>query len=99
MGCGCQNRPVQIAANESFTVNENCPFTLSELTGYKERLYCIKSRELYTDAQTTEATINSYLGIVTSAIYYPSDFCYFQPSLEIIKTFIENLDLSICNEL
>ncbi len=97
MGCGCNKQINQVTSFTSTEVNPDCSYTSEQLNIYKAVLFCIKQKELYVQTQTSEAVINSYLGIVTSAIYYPTNYCYFEDSLEKISTFLSNTDLSDCN--
>lgn len=96
--CGCKNKINQSTTLEiNQTSNSDCAYTINQLNQFKGTLFCIKEKELYNQTNSNMAKINSYLGITTSAIYYPNDFCYFQDSLDEINLFLSATDLSNCN--
>jgi hypothetical protein len=72
----------------NFSVVENCPYTGEQLNVWLTKLICCKDKVLYKNLGITAPTMNKYLGIVMSALNYPTNPCYFQKELDIISEFI-----------
>lgn len=94
MGCGCGASRV---TTPSFTTNtvrlvstpvENCDYTMEQFQAWLDKLICCKDKGLYVQLGINSQTMNRYLGIVMSAINYPSNPCYFQNDMGPISNFI-----------
>lgn len=95
MGCGCGASQVTVAPNSgvvlqplTYNSSENCIYTIEQLHVWLTKLICCKDKGLYLQLGSNAQTINKYLGIVMSAINYPSNPCYFKNDLDIISDFI-----------
>ena len=91
-GCGAANknnssthRQVSVARQVE---QAPCDITKEHLLLWKQILTCIKQNNYFVAADTPEFTINKFLGIVQSALNYPSDYCYFNEQLNYFKTFV-----------
>ena len=88
MGCPCENSGIlnspiveeYLPFNNKPCVTVNCNYTINQLTIWKDRLICIKSKII-----GQESLINKYLGIVISAINYPTNVCYFYNDLILVE--------------
>ena len=63
-------------------------YNLPQLQIWKSKLNCIKLQNKYANYNTTPTIINSYIGIVDSAIRNPNNIGYFEPELVKISSFI-----------
>lgn len=94
--CGC-GKSMGVTSTSSTTMNanirvippvEDCEYTIEQLKTWLKSLVCVKDKGIYTQFGINGQTMNKYLGIVMSAINYPSNPCYFQNDLEAIGNFI-----------
>ena len=100
MPCPCQNQtssPSQQTQQSSFqTVNnyvfdENCPFTLELIKSWQSTLLNIKNSNTVDLYNLSYQQINSYLGIIQSAINFSNNICFFKTDLQNIQLVINAL--------
>jgi hypothetical protein len=86
MGCGCgsvQSLPVTteyLLPDKKDCIEVNCKYTMQQFIDFREKLLCIKSK-----IATNDNNLNRYLGIVISAINYPTNLCYFYDELVLVE--------------
>ena len=88
-GCGSGSSSYNSQKNTSSsnrTIIEDCNITKENLLAWKALLQCIKNNQYYTQANTSEFTINQFLGIIQSALNYTNNYCYYNEQLEFFKT-------------
>lgn len=91
MSCApCAAAAAARAANRTVVVERTSDsnYTLSQLQIWKDKLNCVKLQNKYGFYNTTPTIINSYLGIVVSAIRNSENIGYFQKDLVQIESFI-----------
>lgn len=99
--CGCQNSvPYSPSSARSIPQQasmEPCNYTVEILSIWRDKLICIKEQNKYNDIQTPEGILNSYLGVVISALNSPQSICLFKNELDIISaTIIKIINLGSC---
>lgn len=57
--------------------NFNCAYTYDQISIWRDKIKCVKDRDLLDVVGTNLATINSYLGILLSALNW-GQICYFE---------------------
>lgn len=72
----------------NFAPVEGCTYTMDQLNTWVTKLICCKDKVLYLQLGINAQTMNKYLGIVMSALNYPTNPCYFQTDLDVISDFI-----------
>lgn len=72
----------------NFAPVEGCTYTMEQLNAWLTKLICCKDKALYLSLKINAQIMNKYLGIVMSALNYPTNPCYFQNDLDIISNFI-----------
>lgn len=93
-GCGAKNNGGSGNTQRGVFLNapeepvSPCDITKENLIAWKYLLTCIKENNYYSQANIVEFTVNKFLGIIQSALNYPSDYCYFNEQLSYFKTFI-----------
>lgn len=76
--------------------NENCGYTIEMVLAWKDILFCIRDNDLLEQANLTLPKMNSYMGILLSAINSNSA-CFFQEKMDEIKPYILNIiNLNLC---
>lgn len=73
--------------------SEDCIYDIETLEEWIVILKCVKNNNLYTFLDIPPKKLNSYIGIVKSAINYSSNPCYFILSLEKIKIVIDKIKI------
>jgi hypothetical protein len=68
--------------------SSDCNYTMSQLQAWLVLLICCKDKALYPQIGLTGPQLNSYLGIVMSALNYVSYPCNFASKLDIISDVI-----------
>lgn len=101
MGCGCLSEntvasplsPAQVAAIVQMQRIEdpNCIYTFEVLNEYKDLLNCVKANNTVDLFNITMTKLNSYLGVVQSAINYTTNSCYFVAQLDEIQILIQDI--------
>jgi hypothetical protein len=59
----------------------NCTVTIEMLIQWRAILNCIKTAGKFEQAHLSEPELNTFLGLVQSAINYPDDYCYYMDRL------------------
>lgn len=77
----------------SFNYTSESNYTVPQLQIWLSKLNCIKLQHKYADYNITPSTLNSYLGIVQSAIRNPENIGYFEQGL----ITIENIIITVIN--
>lgn len=90
-GSSSQLRAIVQQVQESL---EPCSYTQENLSSWLIALNCVKTKGLYTNFSITSQKLNSYLGIVQSAVNYSTNPCYFRIKLDEIKIVIDNIQNS-----
>ena len=95
MGCGCGASRVTTPSSSPNIVREStqvpsgdCQYTMSQFQAWLNKLICCRDKGLYTQLGVNAQTMNKYLGLVMSALNFPTSPCYFQSSLTPISDFI-----------
>jgi hypothetical protein len=94
MGCGCgagvvrSSPQVFVRQNTQTQAPADCQYTMDQLNSWLAQLICCKNKGLYTSLGINAPTMNKYLGIVMSALNYPTNPCYFQSQLGAIGDFV-----------
>ena len=95
MGCGCGASTVRSSPQVFVARRENasqapadCQYTMDQLRSWLALLICCKDKALYMSLGIGAPTMNKYLGIVMSALNYPTNPCYFQSQLGPIGNFV-----------
>ena len=70
------------------TVIEPCSYTVNVLTVLKSKLDCIKANAYYTQHNTTEQVVNSYLGFIISGISNPEYICNYKTQYDEMSSLI-----------
>src|ERR1035437_5578571 len=81
----------QMAYSATAIITGDCEYTNELLTEWKRLLECIKSKNTFDIFNTNYVKVNSYLGIVQSAINYKTYPCYFIQQLDKMKGLIESI--------
>jgi hypothetical protein len=99
--CGCSqgssiySQPQQPRQNRS--VNTDCEFNESIINNWKLKLECVKEKELYQEINSSQKEINSFIGVVISALSNPENICYFAGHLQAISpTIIKIINTGQC---
>lgn len=66
---------------KTITAPQDCFFNKEILQNYKNLLEQIKEKNIISEAGLTIKSINSYLGLVQSALNYPDNYCLFEQQL------------------
>lgn len=61
---------------------EDCSYTVDQLSIWKDKLNCFKEKGLYIQYNILPADLNRSIGIVLSALNYPSNTCHFKNELD-----------------
>ena len=69
-------------------VDLNCQYTLDQVKKWSELLICFKENGYYSTYNISGKDLNKALGIVLSAINYPTNICYFESELNNIFNII-----------
>jgi hypothetical protein len=91
MGCSTCGKitttaPVPVTQSSQILVNDpTCTYTMDQLNNWSKILICCKDKMLYISLNISPSTLNQYLGIVLSALNYPTYPCYFKSQLDIIE--------------
>lgn len=83
----------QLSEAQSQT-GDNCEYTQSLLIEWKRLLECVKSNNIFDIYGVNHVRVNSYIGIVQSALNYKTYPCYFAPQLDGIKELITAIQTS-----
>jgi hypothetical protein len=86
MGCGCGGRgAAPVATGHSVAPQQQkervitqCTLSKDVITKYKEILLCLKINNSFSNYGLNIATMNSLIGVMISALNYPTDYCYYQ---------------------
>lgn len=92
--CGCGStlnntttfRPYSAPVSTGSSIE--CDITKENLITWKNLLSCIKTNNYYTIANIPEFNVNKFLGVIQSALNYPSNYCYYYDQLNYFKTFV-----------
>ena len=63
-------------------VDLNCPYTLDQMKIWSNLLICFKEKGYYSQYGISGQQLNAALGIVLSALNYPTNICYFKSDLD-----------------
>lgn len=78
---------------------ENCEYTFELITLWKEKLECIKKKDLLKELNLTKYRVNSGIGYLQSALNI-QDACKFQKQIDKVRTIILSLiDSQKCQTL
>lgn len=103
MGCPCQDQstpstPVQnnqqqsgFAPVQNYVFDADCPFTLEMMQTWYGKLEGVKNSNTVDLYNLTYPKVNSYLGIIKSAINFSRNICFFRGELEQIQLVINVL--------
>ena len=80
-----------------FVTPEGCDYTIEQLKTWQIKLVCCKDTLLYLKLGINAQTMNKYLGLVMSAINYPSNPCYYESLLPNDFEQISNFIILITN--
>ena len=96
--CGCSGGTISVPFSSSqvremaqVQITGDCDYTHELLEEWKRLLECVKSNNTFDIFNTNHVKINSYLGIVQSAINYKTYPCYFIQQLDKMKGLIESI--------
>jgi hypothetical protein len=86
MGCStCQQSHKLAQTLQAKVYKQECQYDSEKLEAWKNLLLCVKENELYEAVDVEANKINSFLGIVLSAIRYNKIPCYFEKQLSVIE--------------
>lgn len=92
MACGhCNKSSVfssGIQRRSSNRTIEECDYTVELVSNWKDILHCIKEKDTNTQYGISDIMINSFLGIVLSAINLNDDICYLRKRLDKVYPYI-----------
>lgn len=99
MSCGCGGggggvsftptvRPSFVQNPPEQQQDQSCPFTLDMLQGWLTQVQCYRTNGFYVGTSITLRQLNIYLGVLKSAINYPTNFCWLATQLAEIQAFI-----------
>lgn len=96
MGCGCGARAVAptppspgvFVRDAMQPAPSDCQYTLDMFQVWLTKLICCKNKNLYIGLGINAQTMNKYMGLVMSALNFPSNPCYFQTQLGPVNDFI-----------
>lgn len=71
--------------------SSDCIYTQDMLTDWLTSLKCAKNKNLTGIFNITVYRLNSYIGIVQSALNYSTNPCYFKAKLDEIKTLVDSI--------
>jgi len=92
MGCSaCAAKAASIYTPQQYSTPpsmEDCSYTVGVLEVWKNKINCIKTNEYYSQHNTNEAIINSYLGFILSGIANPDYICKYKIQYDEISSLI-----------
>lgn len=98
--CNCSSSTIYSQPNiaqRTVVTNTNCEFNEGIVNNWKLKLECVKEKSLYNDIQSSEKEINSFLGVVISALSNLQNICYFSGHLQAIApTIIKIINTGQC---
>lgn len=90
------NTPVNNIVYKQPSLEDNCQYTLNMVLAWKDILFCIRDQGLVEQANLTNPKLNSFMGILLSAINTNSA-CFFEQELNTIRPYILNIiNLNLC---
>lgn len=96
--CNCQNSSTS-PVNRNIQSNDNCEYSLETVASWKNTLLCIQTSGLNSEIHLTNPQINSFVGILLSAINTGST-CFFVNEINQIKPYILNIiNLNLCQNI
>lgn len=69
----------------------DCIYTQDMLTDWLTTFKCVKTKNISALFNLTVYKLNSYLGIIQSALNYSTNPCYFKPKLDEISPLIDTI--------
>jgi hypothetical protein len=98
--CNCGSSTIYsqpTITQRTVTINTECEFNEGILNNWKLKLECVKDKSLYNDIQSSEKEINSFLGVLISALSNLQNICYFENHLQAIApTIIKIINTGKC---
>lgn len=92
MGCNCgggsntnQIQKTVKTQEQLVTPPIDCFYDKEILSNYKKLLDTVKEKELFSEINLNIRAVNSYLGLVQSALNYPDNYCILEPQLDIFR--------------
>lgn len=67
---------------------EECEYDIDMIVIWKDKLFCIRDNEKYTDLGLSKAQLNRFLGVVLSCINFSYNICFLANQLDKIKPYI-----------
>jgi hypothetical protein len=81
-----------VPTQEQIILNQNCPYSYSQLVTWLGKLQAIKDSETNDIYNITMFKLNSDLGYLKSALNYPKNLCFFESQLAGIYQLINQID-------
>ena len=78
-------------------INNDCDYNLEQLIDWKNKLFCVRDNEYFSNLQITKKDLNSYIGIVLSGITLEYNICFLVDQLDRVKpVIIKIISIGLC---
>lgn len=89
MGCNtCNKGFTQANQRRTQQIQQNCSYSLEMLLDWKDKLFCIRDKNLYSEIGITKIQLNAFIGVVLSGTTYDYNICYLSSKLDAIQPYI-----------
>lgn len=99
MGCNtCGKGLNQVTQRRTQQLSvQTCSYNLEMLLDWKDKLFCVRDKSLYTEIGITKIQLNSFIGVVLSGTIYEYNICFLSEKLDKIQPYIlKIIDLGLC---
>lgn len=93
MACGsCLNKNKDFTAYYALQYQTpECLYNLETILDWKDKLFCVRDNGLSQQLNLTNQELNSYLGIVLSAVNMGDRLCFIREKLDTVQPIIINI--------
>lgn len=92
MGCGCGSSSSSSGSAKTVkattTAPTECTYTKQQLEEWLTRVMCFKDKALWSTTNVSRKLVNRYIALLTAAINYLNNPCFYSRKLKDVENFI-----------